>query len=568
MITMLTNAHQKKLLKKWAPMLNEGKKIENEYTKVALAQVLENTTRDFAAHGLLKEAFDVQQPGDSAYPTTHGRVLGTEYGTPNGYMRGAAGYDNAANYGDFMIPNMVMPLLRRVFPDLIAHELVGVQALNGPVGFAMALRAKYNYNGIVGDGGLPEWREIGGWMPPDTRYTGWDAQARGELTADPLTGGHGPDFPGGANSIPPKDDPHRTPWGKSGHALTGDFPIPTKDGAIDGSEVSAFGPYAGKGFALTAEQTDGHGTAKAVPVTKKELWEAYAGKLDSQWSNNGRYQGFGADVIPQTEYASLADGTYPTVGFDFIKQTVEAKTRKLGAQWSPELAEDIQAMHGIDVEAEMVNILSYEVGAEIDRQILTEMVKAAITGGSVSVWNPAFADGLDQMGRLATLLTKITVEAQQISFRTRRGNANFVVTSPRVTGLLQQMTLNKFVSISNSGSIPSVPQSGVGSLQKQGLINDGAQLLVRDAYAQGDYVLMGYKGSHPGDSGLIYCPYIPLQISKATRPDTFTPVVGCRTRYGLMDNPWDARLFYHFIKIAGLNADETYRWGDARTFIG
>lgn len=560
MINMLTNAHQKKLLKKWAPMLNEGKKIENEYTKLALAQVLENTTRDFAAHGLLKEAYDVQATGDSAMPTTHGRVLGTGYGSPNGYLTGKAGYDNAEAYGDFMIPNMVMPLLRRVFPDLIAHELVGVQALNGPVGFAMALRAKYNYNGIVGDGGLPEWREIGGWMPPDTRYTGWDAQAQGELTGHVLTGGHGPEVPGGVNT--PGEYPKGT------HKLTGDFPIPTKNGAIDGSDVEPFGPYAGKGYALTAEQTDGHATAKAVPVTKKELWEAYAGKLDSQYTNNGRYQGFGADVIPQTEYASLADGTYPTVGFDFIKQTVEAKTRKLGAQWSPELAEDIQAMHGIDVEAEMVNILSYEVGAEIDRQILTEMVKAAITGGSVSVWNPAFADGLDQMGRLATLLTKITVEAQQISFRTRRGNANFVVTSPRVTGLLQQMTLNKFVSISNSGSVPSVPQSGVGSLQKQGLINDGAQLLVRDAYAQGDYVLMGYKGSHPGDSGLIYCPYIPLQLSRAVRPDTFTPVVGARTRYGLMDNPWDARLFYHFIKIAGLNADETYRWGDARTFIG
>lgn len=564
MINMLTNAHQKKLLKKWAPMLNEGTKIENEYTKVALAQVFENTTRDFIAHGLLTEAADVQGTGDAAYPTTHGRVLGTGYGAPNGYLNGKAGYANADNYGDFMIPNMVMPLLRRVFPDLIAHELVGVQALNGPVGFAMALRAKYNYNGIVGDGGLAEWREIGGWMPPDTRYTGWDAAARGELTSDPLTGGHGPEVPGGANSLPHNRPP--APGGAEGHAGIGAAEAHPLTGTVDPEltgKVKPFGPYAGEGN----EYTDPYAQKpEASPITKESLWEAYAGK--GQYTNNGRYQGFGADVIPQTEYASLQDGTYPTVGFDFIKQTVEAKTRKLGAQWSPELAEDIQAMHGIDVEAEMVNILSYEVGAEIDRQILTAMVRAAITGGSVSVWNPAFADGLDQMGRLATLLTKITVEAQQISFRTRRGNANFVVTSPRVTGLLQQMTMNKFVNITGNGSIPSVPQSGVGSLQKQGLINDGAQLLVRDAYAQGDYVLMGYKGSHPGDSGLIYCPYIPLQLSKAMRPDTFTPVIGARTRYGLMDNPWDARLFYHFIKIAGLNASDTYTWNTARTFIG
>jgi len=549
---MLTNAHQKKLLKKWAPFLNEGKKIENEYTKVALAQVLENTTRDFAQHGMLTEAFDVQQTGDSAYPTTQGAVLGTGAGRGrNGYFAGAKGYPNAGDYGDFMIPNMVMPLLRRVFPDLIAHELVGVQAMNGPVGFAMALRAKYNYNGIVGDGHLQEGREIGGWMPPDTRYTGWDAIASRELTADPLTGGHGAIPPSGGNT------PYETL--SADHPLTG-----TVDPKLTG-DVQPFGPYAGEGREYLSAWPTGQAPQRGV-ITKESLWEAYAGK--GKYTNNGRYQGFGADVIPQTEYASLADGTYPTVGFDFIKQTVEAKTRKLGAQWSPELAEDIQAMHGIDVEAEMVNILSYEVGAEIDRQILTEMVKAAITGGSVSVWNPAYADGLDQMGRLATLLTKITVEAQQISFRTRRGNANFVVTSPRVTGLLQQMTMNKFVSISGNGSIPSVPQSGVGSLQKQGLINDGAQLLVRDAYAQGDYVLMGYKGSHPGDSGLIYCPYIPLQLSKAQRPDTFTPVIGARTRYGLMDNPWDARLFYHFIKIAGLNAADTYAWNTARTFIG
>ena len=88
-----------------------------------------------------------------------------------------------------------------------------------------------------------------------------------------------------------------------------------------------------------------------------------------------------------------------------MKSTVEAKTRKLAAHWSPELAEDMQAMHGIDVEREMVNTLTYEVGAEIDRQIITEMVKAAIIGGSVSDWSPKDADGLDQMGRLATLLT-------------------------------------------------------------------------------------------------------------------------------------------------------------------
>ena len=143
-------------------------------------------------------------------------------------------------------------------------------------------------------------------------------------------------------------------------------------------------------------------------------------------------------------------------------------------------------MHGLDVEAEMINIISYELGAEIDRQIVTEMVRAAITGGSVSVWSPAMADGLDQMGRLSTLLTQITIEANQIALKTRRGNANFVVTSPRVCALLEQLSLNKFVSIQNSKNIPSVPDSGVGAITKTGMINDGQQLL--DEEQHGTYL--------------------------------------------------------------------------------
>ena len=92
-------------------------------------------------------------------------------------------------------------------------------------------------------------------------------------------------------------------------------------------------------------------------------------------------------------------------------------------------------------------------------------------------------------------------------------------------------------------------------------------LLVRDAYAAGDYVLMGYKGSHPGDSGIIYCPYIPVQLSKVLNPNTFTPQVGARTRYGVMSNPWDAKNYYAFIKITGLS-DKTYTGVTGeRTFI-
>lgn len=462
MNTMLDSKHQSRLLKKWAPILESGSKIESDSTKLALAQVLENTRNDFARRGLLGEATCCDHVGSDRKS-----ALG-DVDVKRGVMTSVEG-DPFKN-GDAFLPNVVMPMLRRIFPDLIANELVGVQPLNGPIGFALALRAKYNNDGLVGvEGPYDPSAEIG-FDPVDTAYAGMSSDAG--LTA--LTGY--------------ADEP-----------------------------------------------------------------------LASRWN------GVGADVKPETEFASLHDHTYPTVGFELIKSGVEAKTRKLAAHWSNELAEDMEAMHGIDVEAEMVNILSYEIGAEIDRQIVTEMVKAAITGGSVSTWTPVSADGLDQMGRLATLLTQITIEANNIAIRTRRGAGNFVVASPKVCALLEQLSMNKFVSFAGGKSIPSVPYTGMGALQKQGLVNDGQQLLVRDAYAQKDYVLIGYKGAHPGDSGIIYCPYIPVQLVKAMQPDSFTPSVGARTRYGVMNTPWDAKNYYHFMKVDGLT--KSYTWDGSRQFI-
>lgn len=480
--SLIADPHQRKLLKKWGAILESGKKIQNESTKIALAQVLENTRNYYKMRGMLNEA-----------GITQANVVGSEgsgfgpQGTPgNGVMTGGYNvpYANGA-YGDYYLPNVVMPMLRRIMPDLIANDLVGVQPLNGPVGYALAYRPLYSRNGAMGQ--IPELTSEIGYSPTNTQWTGLTADTESEL-------GY-----------------RRTP---------------------------AKGEYAGK----------------------NDFWDAYAGTSTGEWEGKGMPLG-------DSEYLNIHHN-YPTVSFGLVKSAVEAKTRKLAAHWSPELAEDMQAMHGIDVEREMVNTLTYEVGAEIDRQIITEMVKAAITGGSVSEWTPLSADGLDQMGRLATLLTQITVEAQQIAIRTRRGAANFVVTTPRICALLQQLSMNKFTSFKSTDAIPTVPDSGVGALAKVGLINDDQQLLVRDSYAaagSSDYVLMGYKGKQAGDSGIIYCPYIPLQLSKLIQPGSFTPSIGARTRYGIMANPWDARNFYHFMKISSV--DKGYDWNGSRQFI-
>ena len=472
--SLIADPHQRKLLKKWGAILETGKKIVNESTKIALAQVLENTRNYYKMKGMLNEA-GIQQAD-----VTGGYTKG------NGVLRGDDNVPYATGVqGDVYLPNVVMPMLRRIMPDLIANDLVGVQPLNGPVGYALAYRPLYHANGAAGQ--IPELTSEIGYSPVDTRWTGTMNNGKSEL-------GYG-----------------RTP-------------------------------------------------TQGLSAGVNDFWDAYAGTSNGAWEGKGMPLG-------KSEYLDI-DTTYPTVSFGLVKSAVEAKTRKLAAHWSPELAEDMQAMHGVDVEREMVNTLTYEVGAEIDRQIITEMVKAAITGGSVSEWTPLSADGLDQMGRLATLLTQITVEAQQIAIRTRRGAANFVVTTPRICALLQQLSMNKFTSFKNTDAIPTVPDSGVGALAKVGLINDDQQLLVRDSYAatgSSDYVLMGYKGKQAGDSGIIYCPYIPLLLSKLIQPGTFTPSIGARTRYGIMSNPWDARNFYHFMKISSV--DKGYDWNGSRQFI-
>lgn len=488
----LNDPHQRKLLKKWAPILDYGKKIVNESTKIALAQVLENTRNYYRMKGMVNEATGTMGPrGGIEHNTVIGQGPVDAKGS-TGVLKGDnaypyTGYNANGGYGDYYLPNVVMPMLRRIMPDLIANDLVGVQPLNGPVGYALAYRPTYGVNGQVGIGNIDDLTatEIG-FNPVDTRFTGKE-NAVTSLTADGLRDGVQPD--------------------------------------------------------LTA-------------------WKAYAGDGLKSWAGSGQ-------DLAKAEYANLND-TYPVVSFGLVKSAVEAKTRKLAAHWSPELAEDMQAMHGIDVEKEMVNTLTYEVGAEIDRQIITEMVKAAITGGSIAEWTPISADGLDQMGRLATLLTQITIEANNIAIKTRRGNANFVVTTPRICALLQQLSMNKFTSFKTTDAVPTVPDTGVGALSKVGLINDDQQLLVRDAYAATgsmDYVLMGYKGKQPGDSGIIYMPYIPLQLSKVIQPGSFTPSVGARTRYGIMNSPWDARNYYTFMKITGMNGQYEFGTG-LRQFVG
>jgi hypothetical protein len=230
------------------------------------------------------------------------------------------------------------------------------------------------------------------------------------------------------------------------------------------------------------------------------------------------------------------------------KGTVTARSRKLAAAFSLEIAEDMMAMQGVNVDDEMVNIISYEIQQEIDRQLLSEMVKAAIVGNKKSVWSPVSADGRNQLERIGTLYTHVLDKANQIAITTRRGPATFAIADPKTCSVLERLqdfTLDQ---------APTQVQTGTVGIAKVGVMRNGAITLYRDTFAMGNYILLGYKGPTPYDSGIIYCPYIPVQLMRATAQENFSPRLGVRTRYGLMNHLFGAENYYHMIKVDGLTS--------------
>lgn len=503
--------YQKKLLKRWAPILEKGAAIDSVEKKLVMAQVLENTRKEFTKKGLFTEAAP-------ANVTNIDQRAGDAYNQPiqgNGVL--------TAN--DYILPNVVMPMLRRIFPTLMAHELVGVQAMTGPVGYVMALRSVAQNRGFEG-------YELGYGI-------------NGRMNQSAFTGARTPCCESAADSA--SQNALCTGKGMTQYGGSADF------GGLDDLNTFLGGTEAGNPYAKY--NVAGHGVATG------------AGEGYRKNTNAGGYaegydvDGNGAGVDPT--FGNFRNNTYPQATIKFEKRMVAAETRKLGSEWTPEDAEDLEAMQGLDIETEMVNLISYQIGAEIDQQIKESMIRAAWADSKVL--DVSKLDGLDQMGRIAAMLTFVTREANEIAIKTRRGAGNFVLASTTVCSCLQQLGTSKLVS--DGKTMPSVPASAVGAMTKEGLINDGRQLLVRDTNTFGSYALVGYKGTHAGDSGIIYCPYIPVTLYKAIKPENGLSVVGARTRYGLVDNPFDARNFYSLIKFTGF--DTGYGFCETkRTFFG
>ena len=449
------------LLEKWSPVLDYSSKnvapIEDEHSRLNTAILLEN-----------QESWCLKEAQNSAASTGSLGTFGAAQGTASQFSS-----DFYAT-SDSRLPKILIPMIRRTFPELITNEIVGVQPMSGPVGLAFALRYKYEGDSL-GRGGLDgsgsadaaNIKSIGdadgnelGYQRLDTRFTG-----------------------------------------ASSNALTG------TDAAI----------------------ADG-------------------------WENEDTDNGV-ARLLANYELTSAI----PQMVVSFEKTAVEAGTRRLAARWSVELEQDLKNMNGIDIDTELTNAMSYELQAEIDREMIIRMIQVALNAGrpkGYSTWSPASADGRWMAERNRDFYQKLIVEANRIAVRNRRGAANFVVATPRVCAILEMLPEFNGMPVNSNVNTQPVGVAKVGNL-------GGRFNVYRDTRTEGqfedslrasrlEYALLGYKGPEFYDTGIVYCPYIPVMVQRTIGPNDFAPRVGMLTRYGVVDHIFGANLYYHVVIVKDL----------------
>ena len=220
------------------------------------------------------------------------------------------------------------------------------------------------------------------------------------------------------------------------------------------------------------------------------------------------------------------------MGFDITRTSVTAVTRQLKAGYTLELAQDLKAVHGLDAETELASILSTEILAEQNREVINTVNAAAQSGSAFDLVTNA--DGRWAVEKFKSLVFKIETEANAIAKRTRRGKGNFIICSSNVASALAASGQMDYApALSTKLEVDDTGNTFAGVL-------NGRLKVYVDPYALTDYITVGFRGSHPYDAGLFYCPYVPLQMVRAVDPTTFQPAIAFKTRYGLVANPFAA----------------------------
>lgn len=422
------NIIAEEIVKKWMPLLDHKdlNPIKDAYRRNVTAIVLENTEKALNEGG----RYGPQQLlGEAMSSTIPGNFMGASSSTA-----GTGGIDT--------FDPILISLVRRSMPNLIAYDICGVQPMNGPTGLIFAMRSRYaNQTGS------------------ETFYNEVNTAFSSVVT--------------GANSL--------------GQKHVGSLPSAANSAA------------------------------------------------------NGAYNFGGAMSRAQGEALGTdANSAFPTMAFTIEKQSVTANTRALKAEYTMELAQDLKAVHGLDAEAELSNILSAEILAEINREVVREINITAVQGAQENTTTAGVFDlDTDSNGRWSVekfkgLMFQIEREANKIAKETRRGKGNMMICSSDVASALQM-----------AGVLDYTPALAQNQLMVDdtgntfaGVLNGRIRVYI-DPYATGgNYLTMGYKGPSAFDAGLFYCPYVPLQMVRAVDQDSFQPKIGFKTRYGIVANPF------------------------------
>ena len=408
------------LQKKWQPILEHADlpAIKDNYRKVVTTMLLENQEQ------YLKE---------TAPTNFSGATIG-----------GQDGSGNVARWDPILIS-----LVRRAMPNLIAYDICGVQPMSGPTGLIFAMRSRY----INQNGGEALYQEA------DTAFGGSGSTgttAQGVYNTDPFDNANGVDPVGTGTSM---------------------------RGTVG----------------MNTYQAEGLGDTERNP--------------------------------------------FPQMAFSIEKTTVEAKTRALKAEYTMELAQDLKAIHGLDAETELANILSSEILAEINREVVRVIYSNAKLGAKSGTTQTqgVFDLNVDSNGRWSVekfkgLLFQIERECNQIAKETRRGKGNFIVCSSDVASALAMAgVLDYAPALSTNLNVDDTGNTFAGVL-------NGKLRVYIDPYSSmttaHDFFMAGYKGSSAYDAGMFYCPYVPLQMVRAVGENSFQPKIGFKTRYGLVNNPF------------------------------
>ena len=410
------------LIKKWSPVLNEESagKISDPHRRAVTAAVLENTEK----------------------------ALTEQRGQQNFLAETPANNTSVASNWD----PVLISLVRRAMPNMIAYDICGVQPMSGPTGLIFAMKSRYRTTkaGVAsGDEALFNEAAVG-------------------FSGDSSVTGNGTSGPSGLFGLTDSNG----------------------DSSLDNDRV---GPNLPDLYS-TAE-------AEALGVSGGE------------------------------QFAEM--------GFTIERATVTAKSRALKAEYSLELAQDLKAIHGLDAETELANILSTEVLAEINREVVRTINSQAKTGALTT--NVAIqgifdlstdADGRWSVEKFKGLIMQIEREANVIAKETRRGKGNFILCSSDVASALAAAGMLDYTpALSTNLNVDDTGNTFAG-------VMNGRTRVYIDPYAITDYVTVGYKGTNAYDAGLFYCPYVPLTMVRAVGESDFQPKIGFKTRYGMVSNPF------------------------------